>query len=355
MRLAARWRAMFAVAAALALLVAGCGGDDSSSSEKPAQSNTPPKEAKKGGDLTVMYAADVDNIDPGITYYQYGFNVAYVTQRPLYSFKPDDATNPEPDLAEGPPQISDGGKTLTIKIRSGVKYAPPVNREVKSADVKYAIERGFLKTVNGPYVGIYLSDVNGVKAFQDGKANEISGITTPDDHTIVFKMARPRAAIVAGAMAMPASAPVPKEYAQKFDKAAGTSKYGNYQAFTGPYMIQNNSSGKVTGYTPGNVIKLVRNPNWDASTDYKPAYADSITIKEGNDAQVASRQILDGQLMVTGDFQLPGQILSSVSKGDQKNQLVLTPPTGRFRYIALNTTVKPFDDPNVRKALSAVF
>jgi peptide/nickel transport system substrate-binding protein len=346
---------MFAVAAALALVVAGCGGDDSSSSEQPAQNNAAPKEAKKGGDLTVMYAADVDNIDPGITYYQYGFNVAYVTQRPLYSFKPDDATNPEPDLAEGPPQISDGGKTLTVKIRSGVKYAPPVNREVKSADVKYAIERGFLKTVNGPYVGIYLSDVNGVKAFQDGKAKEISGITTPDDQTIVFKMARPRAAIVAGALAMPASAPVPKDYAQKYDEAAGTSKYGNYQAFTGPYMIENDSSGKLTGYTPGSIIKLVRNPNWDASTDFKPAYADSVTIKEGNDAQVASRQILDGQSQVSGDFQLPGQILSSVSQGDKKDQLVLTPPTGRFRYIALNTTVKPFDDPNVRKALSAVF
>jgi peptide/nickel transport system substrate-binding protein len=355
MRLAAQWRAMFAVAAALALVVAGCGGDDSSSSEQPAQNNAAPKEAKKGGDLTVMYAADVDNIDPGITYYQYGFNVAYVTQRPLYSFKPDDATNPEPDLAEGPPQISDGGKTLTVKIRSGVKFAPPINREVTSADVKYGIERGFLKTVNGPYVGIYMSDINGVKAFQDGKAKEISGITTPDDQTIVFKMSRPRAAIVAGALAMPASAPVPKDYAQKYDEAAGTSKYGNFQAFTGPYMIQNDSSGKLTGYTPGSIIKLVRNPNWDASTDFKPAYADSITIKEGNDAQVASRQILDGQSLVSGDFQLPGQILSSVSKGDQKDQLVLTPPTGRFRYIALNTTVKPFDDPNVRKALSAVF
>ena len=47
-----------------------------------------------------MYAGDVDNIDPGITYYQYGFNVAYATQRPLYSYKPDDAINPEPDLAE---------------------------------------------------------------------------------------------------------------------------------------------------------------------------------------------------------------------------------------------------------------
>ncbi len=102
------------------------------------------------------------------------------------------------------------------------------------------------------------------------------------------------------------------------------------------------------------MIKLIRNPNWDASTDYKPAYADSITIKEGNDADVASRQILEGDSMISGDFQLPGPVLAKVSQGDQKDQLVLTPPTGRFRYIALNNTVKPFDDPNVRKAISAV-
>jgi peptide/nickel transport system substrate-binding protein len=355
MRLAAQWRAMFGVAAVLALAVAGCGGDDSSS-EKPAQNTSkPPAEAKKGGDLIVMYAGDVDNIDPGITYYQYGFNVAYVTQRPLYSFKPDDATNPEPDLAEGEPQISDGGKTLTVKIRSGVKFSPPVNREVTTKDVKYALERGFKKNVNGPYVGAYMGDIEGVKAYQDGKADEISGITTPDDSTIVFKMSRPRAAIVAGALALPASAPVPEEYAKKFDEAAGQSKYGNNQVFTGPYMIKNDASGKLTGYKPSNEIDLVRNPNWDASTDYKPAYADSITIKEGNDAQVASRQILEGDSMVSGDFQLPSSILSSVSKGDQKDQMVLTPPTGRFRYIALNNKVKPFDDPNVRKALAAVF
>ena len=114
----------------LALGVAGCGGDDDELEEQAAQSNSPPQEAKKGGDLTVMYAGDVDNIDPGITYYQYGFNVAYATQRPLYSYKPDDAINPEPDLAEGPPEIAEDGKTLTIKIRTGVKFSPPVNREV---------------------------------------------------------------------------------------------------------------------------------------------------------------------------------------------------------------------------------
>jgi peptide/nickel transport system substrate-binding protein len=347
-------RVVPALAAAFVLaLAAGCGGgDDSSSSEQPAN-NAAPKEAKKGGDLSVLYAADVDNIDPGITYYQYGFLVTYATQRPLYSFKPDDAGHPQPDLAEGEPQITNGGKTLTIKIRSGVKFSPPVNRAVTSKDVKYAIERAFLPTVAGPYVGAYMSDIVGVKAFQDKKAKEISGITTPDDQTIVFKLSRPRAAIVAGALALPVSAPVPKEYAEKFDKAKGSSKYGNNQVFTGPYMIQNNSSGKLTGYTPGSVIKLVRNPNWDASTDYKPAYLDSITIKEGTDPTVGSRQVLEGSKVITGDFQLPAPVLSSASR-QNKDQLVLTPPTGRFRYIALNNKVKPFDDINVRKALSAV-
>ena len=83
MRLAAHWRAMFAVAAVLALaVVVGCGGDDDSgSSEKPANTNTAPQEAKKGGDLTVMYAGDVDNIDPGVTYYQYGFNDRHLFSR----------------------------------------------------------------------------------------------------------------------------------------------------------------------------------------------------------------------------------------------------------------------------------
>jgi peptide/nickel transport system substrate-binding protein len=348
-------RVVPAVAAVFVLALAGCGGgDDNTGGEQPAQSNNAaPKEAKKGGDLSVLYAADVDNIDPGITYYQYGFLVAYATQRPLYSFKPDDAINPEPDLAEGPPQISNGGKTLTIKIRTGVKFSPPVNREVTSKDVKYAIERAFTKEVAGPYVGAYMSDIDGVKAFQSGKAKEISGITTPDDQTISFKLGRPRAAIVAGALALPVSAPVPKEYAEKFDKET-PSKYGQNQVFTGPYMIENDSSGKLTGYTPGSVIKLVRNPNWDASTDYKPAYLDSITIKQGTDPQVGSRQVLEGSKMLTGDFQLPAQILSSVSQGDQKDQLILTPPTGRFRYIAIKNTTKPFDDINVRKAISAV-
>jgi peptide/nickel transport system substrate-binding protein len=346
-------RVALALGAAFVLALGGCGGDDEEAADQGGEA--PQQEAKQGGDLVVMYAADVDKIDPGATYYQYGMNVAYATQRPLYSYKPDDASNPEPDLAEGPPEISEDGKTVTVKIRTGVKFSPPVDREVTSADVKYGLERGFLQQVAGPYVGAYMGSLTGLKAFQDGDADEISGITTPDEQTIELKLDQPRGAIVAAALSMPASAPVPKEYAQKFDRRKPTSTYGNNQVATGPYMIENDESGKITGYTAGVELKLVRNPNWDANTDYKPAYVDSITIKEGNDPDVASRQILEGDGMVSGDFQLPASILRSVSQGDQKDLMELSPPTGRFRYIAVRTDRPPFDNADVRRALNAAF
>ena len=81
---------------------------------------------------------------------------------------------------------------------------------------------------------------------------------------------------------MPISTPVPEEYAKPFD-AKSPSTYDQYVAFTGPYMYKHDSTGKLVGRKPGRSIELVRNPNWDPKTDYRPAYLDSITIEEGND------------------------------------------------------------------------
>jgi peptide/nickel transport system substrate-binding protein len=341
---------------AAGLVATGCGGGDNKSTSGGGSSGQPSGNAKRGGTLTVLYNGDVDFIDPGITYYQYGFNVAYMTQRPLYSYKPDDATNPVPDLASGPAKITNGGKTVTITIKKGVKFSPPVNRAVTSKDVKYALERGFNPTVAGEYLA-YFADIKGAdeaKKTKAGQTPDISGIETPDDQTIRIQLTRPRAAIVVGALSLPASAPVPREYAEKYD-AKTPSQYGTHQVATGPYMVANNGKPTASGYKPGTFIKLVRNPNWDRKTDYKPAYLDAINIEEGADPDVASRRILSGQSLVNGDFQLPPSILKSVSTGSKKAQLVVAPPTGRFRYIALDTRKKPFDDVNVRRAIAAAF
>ncbi|WCB97007.1 Oligopeptide-binding protein OppA [Baekduia alba] len=342
----------------LAFVVAACGGDDNSSSSTSKSSagtesnaKTADAPAKKGGKITMLAASDVDFVDPGHTYYTFGEMVTLATNRPLYSFKPDDANKPVPDLAADEAQVSSDKKTVTIKIRPGVKYAPPVNRDVTSADVKYAIERFFSVNVGGQYPG-YFSVIDGAPSKPTTGVKPISGIETPDDQTIVFHLKDPTAVSFVAALVMPITVPVPKEYASKFD-AKNPSTYNTHVAFTGPYMIENNSSGSLTGYKPGKSISMVRNPNWDAKTDYRPANADSFFIRtNASDANVSARQVIDGSSMLL-DTNPPANILKDLVT--QVKDQYLSVPSGGYRYFPLNTEVKPFDNINVRKAVMAGF
>jgi peptide/nickel transport system substrate-binding protein len=339
------------VLAALSLGVAACGGGDDDGG--PEGGTNVPEQAKTGGKLTVLWVADVDFIDCGRTYFQMGIFICNATQKQLYSYRPDDRAKMVPDLAETDPEVSADGKTVTVKIKKGVMYSPPYNKEVTSKDVKYAIERGFFNSVAAGFTQTYYADLEGAKIGVKA-GTKISGLQTPDDYTLVLKFTRPLGGVMAsGALAYPATAPVPEAYAEKFD-AKTPSTYGENQLATGPYMIENDASGKAIGYDPGKRIHLIRNPSWDKSKDFKPAYLDEIDNLEGNDDPgVASRRILTGQSMVNGDFTPLPENLKDASQ-NRKSQLVLI-PGGGGRWIAMNTTVKPFDDINVRKAVVAGF
>ena len=303
--------------------------------------------AQSGGTLNVLdTAGGIDSADPGYWYYQSDYQeVANTTQRQLYGWKPDETT-PTPDLAVGMPKVSNGGKTVTVKIQDGIKYSPPLeNRTVKSADVKYALERCFLPQVGNGYANVYYGDIEGVKDFQDGKADEISGLETPDDQTLVINTTTPVGVLAdAGALGMPCTVPVPKDYAQKYDKGK-QSTYGQHQVFTGPYMIET--------YEPSKKLVMVRNPSWDKSTDFKPAYFDKINITCCTDATVAARKTLSGRDYLSGDYAAPPVSVLKSALSSRKDQLSIEPSTGN-RYISLNTTVKPLDNVNVRRAISAV-
>ena len=339
------------VAIAATFGVAACGG--SSSSDTGSAKTAAPAGAQKGGTLTVLANADVDYIDCGASYYQFSNQVEYAMCRGLYSYKPEDKGLPSPDIATGPAQISDDGKTVTVKMKSGIKFGPPVNREVTSKDEKYAIERAFNKNVANGYASAYFGDIQGADvAAKKADGSPIAGIVTPDDHTIVFKLTKPTGTVIAGALGMLISAPVPPEYAKPLD-AKSPSDYGTHLVATGPYMIPNDKSGKLTGYEPMKNITLVRNPNWDAKTDYRPAYLDKIIVKEGVDPDVGSRQIVDGQNLINGDFTPPPAILKQVAT-TKKDQLLLL-DSGGGRFMSFNFTQKPFDDMNIRKAVIAGF
>jgi peptide/nickel transport system substrate-binding protein len=356
MKRSAKWTLLAAVFAALALVVSACGGSDNQStsegSSTTAQGQGSLTEGKKGGKITYLAAGDIDYLDPGQTYYTFGYLVAYSVNRTLYSFKPEDSTTPVPDLAEGDPQISSDNKTVTVTIRPGVKYAPPVNREIKCDDIKYAIERSFTKQVPSGYAGTYFNSIEGTPAEPNtGDYKPISGIQCAGNK-LTLKLKTASAPLVSQALVMPITTPVPKEYAQKFDQKT-PSTYDQYVAFTGPYMVKNDSSGKVTGRVPGKSIDIVRNPNWDPKTDYRPAYLDEVFIDEGNDdLTVASRRALQGSATLCCDAGSPPAPVLKQALSRNKDQVIFV-PSGGTRYIAMNTTIKPFDNLDVRKAVIA--
>jgi peptide/nickel transport system substrate-binding protein len=356
MRRSFQWTIILGVLLALTLGVAACGGDDDSGSGGEQGSNKgTPAEGKRGGKLTALWASDVDFIDPGMAYYQVSNIVITATQSPLYLAKVDDASTNDAILAESDPEVAEDGCTVTVKIKPGLKFSPPVNREITSKDVKYAIERGFFNSVNNGYAGAYFGDIKGAKVGVK-PGTTIPGITTPDDQTIKFDL-KPKeqgkcvGGVLAGALAMPLTAPVPEEYAKKFD-AEKVSTYGEHQVASGPYMIENDASGKAIGYQAGRQIHLVRNPNWKQGQDPRPAYLDEVQISEGNDdSTVMARKVLEGESMINGDTPPPPAVLRTALQS-QKDQIQLV-PSGGGRWIALNMTVEPFNDINVRRAISA--
>ncbi len=350
--------------AVVSVVGVGCGGSSSEDqAETPslvkelAGETAPPSDAEAGGDLSVLASSDVDYVDPGAVYYQFGYMVTNATQRTLLGWAPDDTVEPSPDLAAEAPVFADDGKTVTFTLRPGVRFSPPVDREVTSADVKYAIERGLLPGVANGYEQIYLADLIGFeRAVEQARRNpsvapDISGIETPDDRTLVLRLDRPTAATAAQSLSLPISAPVPEEYAREFD-ADNPSTYADHVVATGPYMIENNSAGEAIGYTPGKQISLVRNPNWDPETDFRPAFVNSVTIREGYaDTAIASRKILNGESEINGDFNAPPNVLKD-TVDERPDQFGLA-SGGGVSYISLNTAIPPFDDLNVRRAVLA--
>lgn len=343
------------LALAVTLTACGSGGDDDNAgagSSTAAARGDSGAGGRRGGVLRIVSEEDVDpQLDAGHTYSSAAFNVLGGTVRPLFRYTPDDPERAVPDLAAAPAEVSEDGRTVTVRIRRGVRYSPPVNREVVSADVKYAIERGFNPSVANGYAGVYYGDVIGADRADGGP---IAGIATPDDQTIVFRLNRPTGTLLAEAMVLPLSAPVPPEVARRYDArpVGGISQYVYHQAATGPYMFAARADGNAqgVGISTGRRYVLRRNPNWDPATDDRPAYLDGIEWSVGNDPNVAGRQVLDGSGMTLGDTPTAAIVKRAVQQAPE--QIFFSPGAGN-RYSALNTQIPPFDDANLRKAVAA--
>ena len=339
------------------LLLAGCGFGDGDSRGSANPGDVDIEEGEAGGAAAFLSTTDIDYADPGLTYFTFGFMVQFAVNRALYQYQPGSDV-PVADLATGAPQIAEDNRTITVRLKPDVQYAPPVNRVVTSADVKYAIERAFTTNVQSSYAEAYFGALEGApaKPVPIDDLEPFAGIETPNDYTLVLKLDKPVAQRVAAALVLPITVPVPREYAQRFDRRE-PSTYDSQVAFSGPYMIRNNRrTGELVGRVPGERIELVRNPNWDPETDFRPAYLDEITVEaSGEDLPRLVRQTLSGKALLCCDdgLEIPEPILTRAL--DRFPAQVGSVPAGGTRWIALNTKIAPFDNLNVRRAVVAGF
>ncbi len=176
MRLRSAMRIALATAAALAL-AASISATSGASTSSRTDDSTP----VNGGTLLAGIPDNPDHLDPGLSYTNEGWEIFEATNDGLLTFaRTDDPTTSAtivPDIATAMPTVSKDGLTYTFKVRTGVRFSPPVNRAVVPSDFKFSIERLF--RINSGGVGFYTGIV-GANAYAKTRKGGISGIVAND-------------------------------------------------------------------------------------------------------------------------------------------------------------------------------
>lgn len=278
-----------------------------------------------------------------------------------------------PDLAESLPDVSKDGLTWTIHIRKGVHYAPPLaGQEVVAQDFVTALKRIAIVTKpdSGDYA-VYYDVIQGYAAYASGKANTISGVATPDPHTLVLTLTT-RAGDFADRLVLPGTSPIPTiaSVGGEFGVATGhDTGDGRFLVATGPYMFAGSEAltpeaapkdqKPVSGFQASSkVIHLVRNPSWVPATDpLRLAYPDKIDLFLASDpAQLASdleKGKIDVIMFGGPPFDYPTELLHRYQSEPALGRTVIL-PRDSIRYISMNLAVPPFDDVHIRRAANFI-
>ena len=243
-------------------------------------------------------------------------------------------TNVVPGLAESW-EASDDGLEYTFKLRPGVNFhsndsfAP--SRDFNADDVIFSFERQRLE--DHPYNGV---SGGTWEYFQGmGMGDLIKSIEKVDDMTVKFTLNQPEAPFVAN-LAMDFASILSAEYGDAM-LAAGTPEAMNQAPIgTGPFSF--------VAYQKDAVIRYAGNQDF-----YRGAPAiDNLVFAITPDNSVRYQKMQAGECHVM-PYPNPADIDAIRADGDIN---MLEQEGLNVGYLAYNTTIAPYDNPNVRKALN---
>jgi peptide/nickel transport system substrate-binding protein len=287
----------------------------------------------RGGTLVVLQNAPFGSFEPYGPGSIASFLTQVVTTDGLTAFKRvggSDGDEVVPDLAVSLPTPTDGGRTYTFRVRSGVRYSS--GQPVRPEDFRRAAQRALIAGDNFDFENLVGASACAARPSRCDLSQSI--VTDDTSGTITFHLAIPDPDFFAKLAQPDAAAVAPGTPSQDID--------AHPLPATGPY--------KVVSVTPRQVV-LARNPyfhEWSHAAQ-PDGYPDRIVWRTGASVDTAITEVERGEADYTLDP--PPQASLAAIETRLPSQLRVTLDDVTIQ-LALNTRAAPFNDVRVRRALS---
>ncbi len=328
------------VAIVLGMITAACGADETTDDDADPvdtdvedtddvdDTDDEPEEedTADGGDLIVGTTDAPTALDPAVVYDTNSSQALFNVGETLVGFPPGE-TEVAPFLAADLPEISDDGLTYTFELRDDVVFSN--GKEMTSEDVKFSLERA-----------INMEHPQGAGFLLAG----IEEIETPDELTVEITLSEPnitflsRLAYTVGTI-LPSDGHYPAPDGPVSETGEDPDDFRQEEFVgTGRYLVED--------FREGESMTLVANPDYHGEAPVN----DRVLVQFFDTSSQLRLALEGGEIDVAfRDLAPDEQADLAATEGIQ----VVQGEGAAIRYVVLNPTVEPFDDPDVRRAFAA--
>ena len=328
------------LAACMVMGMTACGSSASTTDTQPAADGTtaetqaaatddaaaPTTESTGDKELAVQIGPDPETIDPALNSAVDGGNMLLHAYECLLTVGQDGTL--QPGQAESY-DVSEDGLTWTFHLRDGLKWSD--GSDLTANDFVYSWKRVCDPEVAAPYAETVLGMVKGYDEAIDGNLDAL-GVSAPDDSTLVVELANP-CSYFGSLAAFATLSPVQEATIEANGEAWATA----------PETYVSNGPFYMTEWVPGSHITFSKNPYYWNADAIKLDRLKFVLMEDSNAAYSAYQT---GEVLMIKD--VPTEEIPSLTGTDD---FYVDPIIGTY-YISLNIQKAPFDDVNVRKALS---
>jgi ABC-type transport system substrate-binding protein len=238
----------------------------------------------------------------------------------------------EPALAETW-EVSEDGLTYTFNLRQGVTWhdGEPFTAE----DVLFTYHT-ILDPAIGSYMATDLTIIEGAQAYLDGTADSISGLTAPDDNTVVFQLTETSGPFAFSILTQHSMIPQHVWADVPAEEMVKPATWETGQIGTGPFQFDE--------YLPDQYLRLTR---YDDAWRGAPLLDEVLFVHVGTTPEAWGAALEAGDLDYTQIASTDFDRMSGI-----ENLTIGSKPVYNVRFLAVNLQQPFLQDERVRQAIA---